>query len=1069
VTPPRRGLALVVVTAVLGVLAVLATCFVTLARIERRASQQRLNATKAFLLARCGIEDTLARIRSGQDPWTPTAGGCLGDATHGTYTLRIEGGGFHVNGGDPARAYDLGYNAVLRRMLGTLAEAIDRGSATRHGVLTEADGWALIDLRPAEGWKDFDQVRRLALGGVQAKLDLLKPYLCLHAWVDLKVIRPNVTEALADKEFQSWAEIRQGKGNARTDPSALPTRNPPDFERVVARLVGRAPVDLAWARRHRPALIALLAGLKGLYLGERSALPHRDSYSNAAPDCVGHLRTAEIRLAWDVPNDCETAADLILSCPDPLDTWEAWDRFCDTVPFPHAAAEALQRSGEVSGTHDAAWIAYQAAAAAAAAAVERYWRLLDYVNFDGQAELDAAQAEYDDAVANGDSARADAARTRMEEIRQAIRDAEAALPEAEAEATRTQEALPPARAAWEAAAGALDSGQDALDVEEACRAILKANFNPNSDLNKFNPNATQWKLVDKSDLLQYSTEFSLQPLACLRVSSTGRVLDTSGRLLALRSLATEVAGPAVLRLTTQGEFVAGDLGNPDVAGDEKAFRPPADPLYLGPSNGILRTWGKAFLTSPAEKGLSLQSYPEPYAAPGPTMRPASFDGSLQLATVETETNAFFGQPGGRMTCLGRFDDGFDLDAGSGNRACQLDAAQSAAAGVLNRASPSTLYPDGAYCERLREPAYLSLQNMPPRHGLLSFWVKSAADFSKARPIDPDSPSTRRGHCYFYASRATTTGSAIGNTDYTQFFAVAEAAMPQGGASVPRVGAFFEIATGYWESHREHQYEVQGALAPHRWHLASFYWDFESSLAPAHHAAGEFVLDEAHGGQEVYVKSTFNFWSEARDLTSSFSWSPFGRPHRFVLGSRLSETETVGVGYNFWGSGADATLDELAIYDFGQDPANAIVQNLAAARYADGRYYAGTDYTRYGIPASADRAPEWTSAPIRLPSGSRLEGVGWTLSPSLGYWLEVELLSADGAGYLEGNESAGRSGNVGEGQLWRTGRLPGAPFRAHAVFRRDAAAAGPLDTPKLDDLSFVYTPAGGRSILSWEGK
>jgi type II secretory pathway pseudopilin PulG len=66
--PGRRGLALLVVAGVLGILAVLAAAFVTLAQLERRASRQRLYATQAELLARSGLEDALARLSAGQVP-----------------------------------------------------------------------------------------------------------------------------------------------------------------------------------------------------------------------------------------------------------------------------------------------------------------------------------------------------------------------------------------------------------------------------------------------------------------------------------------------------------------------------------------------------------------------------------------------------------------------------------------------------------------------------------------------------------------------------------------------------------------------------------------------------------------------------------------------------------------------------------------------------------------------------------------------------------------------------------------------------------------------------------------
>ncbi len=63
----RRGLALILVAGVLGILAVLAAAFVTMAQLERKASLQRLYVTKAHLLARSGLEDAVARLSAGQD------------------------------------------------------------------------------------------------------------------------------------------------------------------------------------------------------------------------------------------------------------------------------------------------------------------------------------------------------------------------------------------------------------------------------------------------------------------------------------------------------------------------------------------------------------------------------------------------------------------------------------------------------------------------------------------------------------------------------------------------------------------------------------------------------------------------------------------------------------------------------------------------------------------------------------------------------------------------------------------------------------------------------------------
>ena len=78
---------------------------------------------------------------------------------------------------------------------------------------------------------------------MQAKLEALRPYLTLHAWVDRKVIAPNAVPAMVGRAYTSWGEIKL----------AYPERagsKAPDFERIPVqggRIVGRAPVALAWA------------------------------------------------------------------------------------------------------------------------------------------------------------------------------------------------------------------------------------------------------------------------------------------------------------------------------------------------------------------------------------------------------------------------------------------------------------------------------------------------------------------------------------------------------------------------------------------------------------------------------------------------------------------------------------------------------------------------------------------------------------------------------------------------------------------------------------------------------
>ena len=63
----RSGMVLIVVAGALGVLAALAVSFASLARLERSAAEQHLLSTKAYLLARSGVEDALSRLAREQD------------------------------------------------------------------------------------------------------------------------------------------------------------------------------------------------------------------------------------------------------------------------------------------------------------------------------------------------------------------------------------------------------------------------------------------------------------------------------------------------------------------------------------------------------------------------------------------------------------------------------------------------------------------------------------------------------------------------------------------------------------------------------------------------------------------------------------------------------------------------------------------------------------------------------------------------------------------------------------------------------------------------------------------
>ena len=312
-----------------------------------------------------------------------------------------------------------------------------------------------------------------------------------------------------------------------------------------------------------------------------------------------------------------------------------------------------------------------------------------------------------------------------------------------------------------------DLASNAYPVVPAMRSLLKANFNPNSRLNKFNPNRSMWNMVDKQDLLVYSTEFMLEPAHPSEVESVGRVLGKDGRLLASRALRCEISGPKIARLSTQREFVCANLGSLDRCGDETGVRIPGQaaaapflPASQGPGT---TTWGQDLPWSPIAdrgKGVGVQPYPEPYVDLDPasatwnlTLSPADYDGSLQQATVETPKDHVYGvsAPLNDMKMLSRWTTDLDLAVADADPARsvstpdakwknQPDVRQAPLANsLLDSVRPNTLHPDGCYSERDRAPGYFDKNNANGIQGLLSFWFKP--NYQYLQDLDEDASLT----------------------------------------------------------------------------------------------------------------------------------------------------------------------------------------------------------------------------------------------------------------------------------------------------------------------------------------
>ncbi|MEK7467756.1 MAG: hypothetical protein AAB074_10120 [Planctomycetota bacterium] len=290
---------------------------------------------------------------------------------------------------------------------------------------------------------------------------------------------------------------------------------------------------------------------------------------------------------------------------------------------------------------------------------------------------------------------------------------------------------------------------DAMQAE-----ALRANADPNSLLNDFNPDRNAWVPIDKTDLLASgaTTEFCFSSMGVFVVESLGRVLDASGRVLAKRLVKSHVKAYEVWRETTENEFLAalragaepeaqvalyeGDGVTrrglslevlPDAAPDAPADRDAVKWLWFDGRIGLSTlispggpgTWLLATLTPPMREALDADYFRVRLPPPGTEER-RKFD-------TDPEERRKRERDARRPRLEGEPSPG-PLIQNSGPKAGRGEAGGSDA----SVASPGRLFPDGAYLERDACLRYRALDNLPwksgeTRSGCVSFWMKPAFD------------------------------------------------------------------------------------------------------------------------------------------------------------------------------------------------------------------------------------------------------------------------------------------------------------------------------------------------------
>ncbi|MBI4229405.1 MAG: hypothetical protein HY608_01060, partial [Planctomycetes bacterium] len=113
---------------------------------------------------------------------------------------------------------------------------------------------------------------------------------------------------------------------------------------------------------------------------------------------------------------------------------------------------------------------------------------------------------------------------------------------------------------WEEFRTWLETLPTGITRDEA--ALVSANADPNTRLNKFNPDAAMMRRLDKTDVTEPTTEFSLGGSGAASVGSVGRVLGPQGTLLARAGCEVSLRVFETRHDSTQAQFAAAEAALP---------------------------------------------------------------------------------------------------------------------------------------------------------------------------------------------------------------------------------------------------------------------------------------------------------------------------------------------------------------------------------------------------------------------------------------------------------------------------------------------------------------------------
>jgi len=982
------------VIAVLGITTILALCFISMSRLERKASRQRLNATQALLLARSGIEDVLARLASGQDPL-------------------MNGTGYAGEDWDASGALN---------GLEVSAEAFHRGS------LNQGDCPLPCSLRPSFFRRSL---RDLDAFGCPAPA-LLKVDGFQRGYSGKLGGDPSGTgNAYALKIEDESGKINVNGGFLDTgdrDADALPDCQDPDV---------RVTTDLKDTGQGWNGQLTRILNL----LGSQPEV----GIVNLGTDAVTRRPTGGYPSLAALQAALTTTTD--------LSPWITTRNWIDTKVVHPNGYPTQDAKTTFRGMNDIKKDRKQLA-------LEEGGRPPVNLNTASrpvlQALLQGLKGTTWQGVGLGRTYQIDAATASAISGRILTRRATAPF------VTWSEfSAFCDTLVDQDVITGMVASTAEFVGGGNLCGAdLLKANFDPNTDLNKNLPDQILYRWIDKSDLSVWSTEGSLTPTGILRASSLGRVMASDGRLLAQRQVSVSLEAFRILRQTTQQDFIGGRTLIP--SGGEPRY------LSLSPGGAFgYRTTGSSLTCSwrdPAwgpDKGLAAMSYPS-----GPKALPAkasAVDGCIGLATVQ-EGNASPAQ--GPLMFLHHLDDSLDADEGmeklrlAGTWDSDLQPLLTEDLWPSPAVEPNTLLPDGLHSQLARSPGFKALGNFPAfsnsgNRGVVSYWVK------------PTSVAIR-GSWYTYNIQFSGVRVSSG---LTQTLMIAASEFTHGAWGCLMENRPILMAN---DNNREREsvktYDGNNlnrtTFKPGlRWRLVMAWFDTNEGVM------GSDVDFDSLGVLPFLNRSQTSQYASAYAIGETEDFLAAGVA--FVLGAH-PQAEVTGT--------ANQIIDEVAIYDF-QDTGSGtrlLADAMASNRYKDGRYYKGddADFLSTAILPDSGRpvrllSARWTEY---LPRENRQEILAnrWsavTILPAHGIprlidsrllnsRLELSLLPAAGDLTSTPLQSLTQGGAIALS-------LPGFRYRVRFVNAiANPTENGVLETPFLDDITFAWQAATGPRILDW---